>query len=187
MPKEKKRRRSSIRLDGYDYSQEGAYFVTICTKGKMQFFDDKKLSTIVEDCWKDIPSHFPTFEIDEFVVMPNHFHGIIWISNDQRRGVQLNAPTGSFSNIHTPVQKDARDRFSQISPRKGSLGVVIRTFKGEATRRIRASGKQEFGWQRGYYDRIIRNRDELDSIRKYISENPIKWTLDEYHPSRLLK
>ncbi len=74
-----KRRRHSIRLDGYDYSQEGAYFVTICTQNKEQFFEDKNLSAIVENCWTDIPKHFPAFDTDVYVVMPNHLHGIILI------------------------------------------------------------------------------------------------------------
>jgi REP element-mobilizing transposase RayT len=150
-PKEiKKKRRHSIRLDGYDYSRGGAYFVTICTRNKELFFEEKNLSTIVEDCWTDIPNHFPAFTIDAFVVMPNHFHGIIWISNDQRRGVQLNAPTESSSQIHDPVQNSVRKRYSRISPKQGSLGIVVRSFKGAVTQRMRANGLHDSGWQRGY-------------------------------------
>lgn len=178
------RRRHSIRLKGYDYSQEGAYFVTICTRSKELFFEDKTLSRIVEDCWKDIPNHFPEVDIDTYVVMTNHFHGIIWISNDQRRGVQLNAPTESSPEIRGNEQNGARKQFSRISPKQGSLGVVVRTFKGAVTQRIHTGVSHDFGWQRGYYDRIIRNRLELDRIRRYISENPLKWELDEYHPSK---
>lgn len=177
-------RRRSARLHGYDFSQPGAYFVTICTRKKAQFFRDQKVSMIVEDCWKDIPNHFPTVEIDEFVVMPNHFHGIIVITNDQSRGVRLNAPTSLSLKGGAEEKSSERNRFSHISPKKGSLGVIIRTFRGEVTRRIRSEGFQEFGWQQGYYDRIIRNRDELNNIRRYISENPLKWELDKYYPSR---
>jgi REP element-mobilizing transposase RayT len=91
--------RRSTRLKGYDYSQPGAYFVTMCTRNKELFFDDICLSKIAEECWSEIPKHFPNVDTDVYVVMPNHLHGIIWISNESRTGVQLNAPTRSSPQI----------------------------------------------------------------------------------------
>jgi REP element-mobilizing transposase RayT len=133
------------------------------------------IGTIVKDSWLSLEDLYEYLEIDEWIIMPNHLHGIILyhegrtIEQDRCRGGSRTAPT-------------------ELTRRK-PLGRIVGVFKTRSTKRInelrRTPGKTF--WQRGYYDRIIRNRDELDSIRKYISENPIKWTLDEYHPSRLLK
>lgn len=181
-----KRRRNSIRLDGYDYSQPGAYFVTMCTQNKELFFEDSCLSKIAEECWLEIPKHFANVDTDVYVVMPNHLHGIIWISNESRTGVQLNAPTRSSPKFRGNFQDESKEkRFSRISPKRGTRGIVIRTFIGAVTRRAHTLDLDDFNWQRGSYDRIIRNREELDRIRNYINENPLKWELDEYHPSRL--
>jgi putative transposase len=173
--------RRSIRLKGYDYSQPGGYFVTICTRDRMLFFDNKNILKIAETCWLEIPDHFPNVELDQWVIMPNHIHGIIFIL-DAGRGVQLNAPTTASSNDNPNLPLSVSTRFSKISPSKGSLAIIIRTYKAAVTRECRRIGQNDFRWQRGYYDRIIRNEKELDRMRYYIEENPLKWELDRYHP-----
>jgi len=170
-----KRSRRSLRLKGYDYSWPGWYYVTLCTLGKECWFGEvvsdevqhTSLGKIACDFWGEIPSHHKNVELDDFVVMPNHLHGIVIIeSNDThlRRGVQLNAPTGVFSTI---------------SPEKGSLSVIIRTFKAAVTTWAWRNGLSSFHWQRGFYEHVIRNERDLDRIRAYIRNNPLQWALDE--------
>jgi putative transposase len=166
--------RRSIRLKGYDYSQEGVYFVTICSaNGKCLFSDINNghidlnhFGEIVYRCWLDIPIHYPNVQLDEFVVMPNHIHGIVIIDR-QIVGVQ---------NIE-PLQQN---RYQHIIP--GSLGAIIRGFKIGVTKWLHRYKNIHRIWQRNYYEHIIRNESELNRIRKYIIENPLKWEDDEYNP-----
>jgi REP element-mobilizing transposase RayT len=179
----KPRRKSSIRLGGYDYSQPGGYFVTVCVRGKVSKLGDvsggeihlSSFGLLVRDCWISLENLYNYIELDEWIIMPNHLHGIIFyheeptIEQDQGRGGSRTAPTKLV--------------------RRKPLGRIIGVFKTTSTTRINQllgtlGGKF---WQRGYHDRIIRNQEELDSIRNYISENPLKWEMDKYHPSRLLK
>jgi putative transposase len=169
----KMRHRRSVRLRGYDYAQPGAYFVTISTRNRMLFFDDEEIRNIAERCWLQIPDHFPAVELDEWVIMPNHLHGIIVIG----RGVQLNAPTGGTA-------RNPEDPFSAMSPRPHSLAVVIRTYKAAVTTLCRRAGIAEFCWQRNYYEHIIRDEGELNDTRQYIIDNPIRWATDEENPNK---
>lgn len=146
-----KYRIETTRLNGYDYSKPGNYFITICTKDREQLFgeviDEKvKLSEtgkIVSDCWYDLPNHYPNIILDEFIVMPNHIHGIIIIHN-------------------SPDKKS-----------KHGLSEFIRAFKSFSSRRINELTKS-YIWQPRFYDRIIRSDNELDRIRLYIKNNPKK-------------
>ena len=167
-----KHHRRSIRLHDYDYSQDGAYGVTICTSNRELFFENSRIAAIAEQCWLKIPVHFPKVELDEWILMPNHLHGIILITNDVRRGVQLNAL----------ASRDPNKVQSAISPHSGTLGVIIRTFKGAVTTQCRTQGYIEFAWQRLFYDRIIRDEPHLNRVRQYIIDNPGKWTEDQYNP-----
>jgi len=156
MPKKtEESRRRSARLKGYDYSQPGAYFVTMCVRGKRCELGEVEgeeiylsdIGNIMEDCWLSLDTLHAYLELDEWKIMPNHTKHI----------------------------------------KRKPLGRILGAFKTMSTKRINlllnTPGKQF--WQRGYYDHIIRNREELDRIRKYIFENPLKWELDEYHPSKL--
>ena len=181
-------RRRSIRLKEYDYSEPGAYFVTICVKGRTCALaavrnGNVKLSQvghIVSKCWVDIPNHFPSVDLDAFVIMPNHLHGIVVL--EDCRGVQLNAPTlrsvASRAKIHP-------DSHSLISPKRNTLSLIIRTFKAAVTRQCRQDGHHHFAWQRNYYEHIIRNQDKLNRIREYILYNPVHWDSDRENPERI--
>ena len=176
------RNRRSIRLRGYDYSQAGVYFVTICTHNRRseksfapylfgEIVDGEMVlndvGRLVAKCWRDIPAHFPHVELDEFIVMPNHVHGILLIANC--RGTACRAPTG--------------ERFGK--PIGGSLPTIVRSFKSAATKRINER-RNEPGmkfWQRNYYEHIIRNEGELSDIREYIVNNPLKWEFDRENPN----
>ena len=190
MGKIKNQCRRSIRLDGYDYSQAGEYFVTVCVRGKQSVLSKivngqvvlTQIGEIVEECWNRIGHLKARLDLDEFVIMPNHFHGII-IIHDFGRGEALADP--AVAQRMYPANASPLRVSRGTKP--GSLGAIVQNFKSLSTRRInqnRGTPGKKF-WQRGYYDRIIRNQQELNRIRKYISENPLNWEMDEYHPSRI--
>ncbi len=162
--------RQSIRAKGYDYSEPGGYFVTVCTKNKKCILSDivegkSKLSSygdIIQMVWKDLPKCFPSISLDEWVVMPNHFHGVLiaeaqFIAPNNEKGAINRAPT---------------------------LGDGVRAFKALTTYRVRKDLDSNFGWQRNYYDHIIRDDADLNRIRQYILDNPAQWELDEENPNR---
>ena len=223
------RRRRSIRLKGYDYAQEGAYYITVCTRDRLPFFENKSIRAIVEGCWLEVPRHFPMVELDEWVVMPDHMHGIIAIT---RRGVQLNAPTHAERDAPTHAERDApthaerdapthaerdapthaerdapthaegdapthaegdapthirgrdpTDPFSIMSPGRRTLAVIVRTYKAAVTSTCRRAGHAEFGWQRNYYEHVIRDEADLDRTRQYVLDNPQRWDIDRDDPA----
>ncbi|CAA9585168.1 MAG: hypothetical protein AVDCRST_MAG88-3830 [uncultured Thermomicrobiales bacterium] len=175
-----KHHRRSIRLHGYDYSQGGIYFVTICTPDRALLFADPVICSIAEQCWHELPNHFAVVELDEWVVMPNHLHGIPLINPDRqgRDGVQLNAPTRA-------VEPSTQEVTKRIAPHRDTLSVIIRTYKAAVTTLCRRQRYVDFAWQRNYYEHIVRDQAELDRIRQYIHDNPKGWGTDENHPNRV--
>jgi REP element-mobilizing transposase RayT len=172
--------RVSVRLRDYDYSQAGAYFVTICTAYMACLFGNVigwkvELSILGEmafEYWAEIPNHFKTIQLDEFIVMPNHIHGMLVIT-DSCRGVKFNAPTSKRGNY-----------YSRISPMQNTLSVVVRTYKSAVSRWCKQNGYRDFQWQRNYYEHIIRSEKDLTKVREYIVTNPVKWDLDCENPER---
>jgi len=168
-----RRHRRSIRLKGYDYSQPGAYFITICTQDRACLFGDvmggemrlNEYGHIVWRCLEEIPLHFPHAELDAFVVMPNHVHGI----------VILTVQNGVFGKM---------EQFGKPVP--GSIPTIVRSFKSATTRHINALRGTPGApvWQRNYYEHIIRNEESLNRIREYIVTNPMRWALDRENPYR---
>ncbi len=163
------RGRRSIRLKEFDYSQPGAYFITVCTNGRQCMFGDivdeemilNDAGAIVRKVWEEIPRRFSAAKLGEFVIMPNHLHGIIVIV-----GAVLAPPTeGAASSAPT-------------------LAEIIRAFKSLSGRQVNRllSRKGKSLWQRNYYEHVIRNETELDRVRRYIVENPIKWDIDPENP-----
>lgn len=197
-----KHARRSIRLKGWDYSQPSWYYVTIVVKERRCDFGRvvnesvalSELGSAADACWTQIPEHHEGVGLDEYVVMPNHMHGIV-IINEKPRGdihcrhvagkdVQLNVLT----NADVPTDdhpSNIRDKRHSISPVKGSLSVIIRTFKAAVTTWARSNGHPEFAWQGRFHDHIIRDEDDLYRIRTYIRNNPLKWALDEENPDNL--
>ena len=135
--------RRSIRLKGYDYTSPGAYFVTVCTYKRECIFDVQELRDVVEETWLQIPFHVPNARTDEFVIMPNHVHGILWILKTQV-GAQPAAPLPGITA-----------RRPAVTP--GSLAAIVRSFKSAVTKRVNevrpTSGAPV--WQRNYYERVI--------------------------------
>ena len=170
----------SARLESWDYSWPGWYLVTIVVQNRACVFGAVEESGVVlsplgeaaEACWREMPKHHTGVELDEYIVMPNHVHGIIILNNVILcRDVQLNVST----NVS----------FRSISPQKGSLSVVVRTFKAAVTTWARRNGHDEFAWQERFYDRIVRDENDLYRIRKYIRDNPRKWCLDGENPENV--
>jgi REP element-mobilizing transposase RayT len=154
-------------LKGYDYSQSGVYFVTICTHNRGLLFEEEEVKRIIDKEWVNTGSIRQNVILEEFVVMPNHLHGIIVITH------------GVGAYCDTPLQNRFR------SPSK-TAGAIIRGFKSTTTRQINLFYNTPGIpiWQRNYYDHIIRNEDELNKIREYIQNNPLKWDLDKENPGR---
>jgi putative transposase len=183
-------RRKSFRLQGYDYRCEGMYFVTICTKDRYPYFGviqdgtmiQSEIGKIVYENWLKISEFSPHVILDEFVVMPNHIHGILVI--------QTSVSTSKNSEVAS-IRNDTKNEFmSAISPKSGSVSRILNSYKGACTKQIRELATSSeiiqtrhdamaFGWQPKFYDRVIRNDDEWHRIQDYIVQNPINWKNDE--------
>ena len=127
---------------------------------------------MVRQVWGQLSERFPNIELDEFVIMPNHVHGIIVImdagSAHQNVGAQFIAPNNMGAINRAPT-----------------LGNIIRTFKALTTYRVRRLGMPRFCWQRNHYEHVIRNESDLGEIREYIQNNPTQWALDRENPNQL--
>ncbi|MEA5510613.1 transposase [Crocosphaera sp. UHCC 0190] len=184
-------RTKSIRLPNRDYTQNGWYFVTICTYKKINYFGDiintkmqrSPIGDIAQQYWVEIPQHHQNIFIDTFIIMPNHIHGIIIIENPKSRcrDVAGNVSTQTMINDEYNLPKV----MSQISPKAGSLSTIIRSYKSAVTRWCGQNKYNNFAWQPRFYDHIIRNDGSLERIREYIINNPIKWEEDKNNPINL--
>lgn len=179
--------RRSYRLQGYDYSAPGAYFITLCTYQRQCLFGDiidgqmqpNDFGQIVAEEWQKSSDIRQEIELDEWVLMPNHFHGIVWITSPDSPmdvGAHRRAPLRTQSHPH---------QSAGIAERKPkSLSSLVAGFKAITTKRINqlrnAPGTPV--WQRNYYDHIIRNQDALQTIQQYVQTNPQKWQIDQLHP-----
>lgn len=185
--------RGSIRLPAYDYRSPGAYYVTICTFERQCLFDDPRLRRVAAQIWKHVTTRSRNRRGDAFVVMPNHIHGIIWITHANPVGAQHTASMASHQtseDLREPRIALGSGRAAPLRlPRveSGSLGAIVHAFKSASSRRvneIRGTPGSPV-WQRNYYERVLRNEDELDAARRYIADNPRKWAEDPNHPSNL--
>jgi REP element-mobilizing transposase RayT len=171
-----KYRISSTRLPNWDYSDGGYYFITICIKNKEECFGEiinneinlTEIGRIAKKCWLEIPNHFPFVELDEFVIMPNHVHGIVIIRNNMH-----NVETQNFASLQTESIKPQ----NKFGPQSKNLASIIRGFKIGVKKYV-IINKINFAWQSRFYDHIIRNEKEFYRIRKYIKDNPINWEAD---------
>lgn len=171
----------SARLQEWDYSNPWWYYITINTKNHVEYFGDvvngemilNELGHIVDEEWIKTKSLRPNVDLDYYVIMPNHFHGILIIDQnvETRRGESLQ------QNASTSHKNASISQFGK--PIKNSLSVIINQFKGSVKRRANKNGNTDFSWQSRFYDRIIRSEKELFNIRKYIEQNPAKWSFDK--------
>jgi REP element-mobilizing transposase RayT len=170
--------RRSIRLPGYDYSQTGAYFVTICAHQKKHLFGEviegeiktNEIGEMIRLYWNHLPRRYPNVELDEFVLMPNHIHGIIRIV---RAVHEPPLPPNAVKFVRGAIRESPLRR-------KMLLAKIIGYFKMNTAKRINeirgVAGVPV--WQRNYYEHIVRNNDELNKIRDYIATNPLRWPTD---------
>jgi putative transposase len=174
-----KRRRSHLRLTGFDYSQAGAYFVTVCAKGRKNLFGHvvkEKIELniyggLVQRCWEDLPNKYSFIKLDRFVMMPNHMHGIILIVG---------------AGFPRPVDPFAAEGGGETPPlqKQPSLSQIMGYFKYQSAKKInelRAAPGDKI-WQRSFYEHVIRDDESLNRIREYIATNPRRWSLDRENP-----
>jgi REP element-mobilizing transposase RayT len=168
-----KYRIKSTRLKYWDYSSGGIYYVTICTKNREYFFGNiingqSKLSIIgeiVSNEWVKTEQIRKHVLLDEYIVMPNHLHGIVIIQNHDVE-----------THGHASLQTQHKNKFG---PQSKNLPAIIRGFKGTTTKQIHNIGFNNFAWQPRYYEHIIRNEKDLNRVREYIRNNPLQWQFDK--------
>ena len=171
--------RQSIRLREYDYAQAGAYFITICTHNSVNLFGsvvaglqpalsgEMQVNTfgkVVQTCWEELPAHYPHVQLDAFVVMPNHVHGIVVLVEDS-------------------VGEGSKPALATTRKRHG-LPEIVRAFKTFSARRINQL-YNSLGtpvWQRNYYEHVIRDLSALNRVQEYIHTNPLRWDMDRENP-----
>ena len=172
-----KYRISSARLQNWDYRWHGAYFITICTQNRENYFGNivdgnmelSSMGIIADIMWHEIKNHARNVELDAFVVMPNHVHGILVL-------------TGNDNDIGDPVETlhatSLPRRQANISPKSGSVSTIIRSYKSAVSKHTHRLGF-DFQWQSRFHDHIIRDGTSFQNIRNYIFENPLNWQNDE--------
>ena len=160
--------RHSMRIKGYDYSKAGYYFVTICTHNHEYIFGEiedgeiqySEFGQIAAECWRWLGTQYEYVELDEWVLMPNHLHGIIILG----RGGSRTARTVKYKALGSLIGAFKTTSTKIINELRHTPGVSI--------------------WQRNYYEHVVRGEEDLNQIRQYILENPIKWDMDEENPHR---
>jgi REP element-mobilizing transposase RayT len=161
--------RRSIRLSAFDYTQAGAYYVTICSHSDVPLFGAVREETValnalgelIRSCWLAIPDHFPHAALDHFVIMPNHLHGIIVLTTESEPAPHKKAPA-AFSK-----------------PISGSLPTIIASFKAAVSRGLRKQSPERITiWHRNYYEHVIRSEADYSRIFEYINNNPLQWAID---------
>ncbi len=185
--------RQSIRLKEYDYSQEGGYFVTIVAWQREFLFGNiqngemvlNKIGKIVEWEWLELPKRLSYIELGAHMVMPNHFHGILFICENvgaTRQGKTAHVPNQESPQTNTSVRMGGSPL--PHGPNPASLGAIIAQFKSRVTKRIWKfpEFKETPIWQRNYYEHIIRDEKDLQNKTEYIEANPLLWEQDEENP-----
>ena len=188
----------SARHPNWDYGCNAAYFVTICTKHREHLFGNIENQIMIKsqlghdafECWQAIPQHFPFVRLGEFVVMPNHVHGIIIIDHDNIGG-DVPVETQNFASL--PPQSTLSP--NKFGPQSQNLASVVRGYKIGVTKMPRNGGNTFTGtgipqpntqtiWQPRYHDLIIRNANEYASIENYIINNPANWSEDKFYKDK---
>jgi len=155
----------------WDYSAPGWYFITVCTHDRKPYFgcvndgimELSSLGICAEDCWKQIPIHHKNVAVDEFIVMPNHVHGIIVITRTEPEPKLV-----------------SREKRLLTAPVTGTLGTIVRSYKAAVSKFCRERNLG-FAWQSGYYDKIALGPGNVDAIREYIRDNPANWNKDKHY------
>lgn len=187
--------RRSIRLRNYDYSQAGAYFITLCTQKRECLFGAvvcggmrlNDAGRIVQDIWDALPGHYPCVELDCFIVMPNHIHGIVVLNGVGARFIAPDhdgATNSGAMALHSHSTNPSKTMGKWLVNRAPTVGEIIRAFKARCTHGINQLRKTQGSsiWQRNYYEHIIRSESSLQETREYIANNPAQWANDRENP-----
>jgi REP element-mobilizing transposase RayT len=192
----------SARLQTWDYGNNGSYFITICTQGREHYFGDivggemqlNEIGKLAEQYWIEIPNHFPFIELGNFVVMPNHVHGILVIDKNEPETGSLIAPvppvetpnlgvsttpritTPRTTNVPTKSQNGGKNE----KWKPGTIGVIINQYKRICTINARKI-HSDFAWQSRFHDHIIRDAESFERIQNYIADNPKNWKDDKFY------
>ena len=171
------RNRKRNRLKGYNYSRDGCYFITICTKNRIECFGEikngemalNKYGYVAEKQWQWLADQYAYVKLDEYIIMPNHFHGVIILED-------INNQEDTARRVPT------QESFGK--PISGSVPSIIRSFKSAVTRLINLLSYPHkiIVWQNNYYEHTIRSEDGLNTIREYIQNNPLRWEYDRDNP-----
>ncbi|WZL87659.1 transposase [Salinimicrobium sp. 3283s] len=212
-----KYRIKSARLESWDYRWNAAYFITICTANRKHYFGEIKngkmefspTGVIADILWHEIPHHASGVELGNFIVMPNHIHGILILNNpeipkeeniskgniedrlDPKNDSPGNHPQAPVQTLHatSPLSPQPQDypqpppknpQMAKISPKSNSISTIIRSYKSATTKHAHRLGF-DFEWQTRFYDIIIRNEISFQNISNYIKNNPAKWKEDKFH------
>ena len=174
---------TSTRLSKWDYSSNAAYFITICTANRQHYLGEiinskmqlSKIGEYANQCWMNIPNHFPHYYLDAFVIMPNHTHGIVMIEKPYID----NSPGFGIAKTNAEQETELRHpRFRNQG--KNTISAMVGSFKSAVTKYCNEN-KWPFGWQSRFHDRIIRDAEAFHTIRNYIIDNPCKWKEDKFH------
>ncbi len=190
-----KYRTETTRLRSWNYGWNGAYFITICTQNRESFFGEvsnqkmilSDIGNITNQCWNDIPNFYPFVRLGEFIVMPNHVHGIIIIDKSNDDAVQTQH-LASQRGIHkeaqgiAPVPQNKSKQISQnrFGPQSNNLASIVRGFKIGVTKNARKI-RPDFKWQPRYHDHIVRDEESYQRISEYIRNNPTNWNEDKFY------
>lgn len=173
-----KYRSASLRLSNWDYRNAAAYFITICTHNRQHYFGEiicqrmelSPVGVIADNLWREIKNHTNNVELGAFVVMPDHIHGILILT-----GIDHADALHAVDALHATHLLPPPNQFmSKISPKRGSVSAIVRSYKSAVTRHVRKLG-HDFEWQNRFYDHIIRDDKSFQKISEYIVSNPAKW------------
>ena len=190
----------TLRLQNWDYGWDGIYFITICTKDRENYFGNiennkmnlSNIGVIADILWHEIKNHAKNIELDQFVVMPNHIHGILIIDknnidntnhvgqgqNHVGQGHTLDLRDSNQTHPNKPEKTIGQKRFQNIG--KNTVSSIIGSYKSAVTKHARRLG-YNFYWQPRFYDHIIRNDKEYHKIKNYIINNPNNWNNDKFY------
>ena len=187
--------RRSVRLKGYDYSSAGLYFITICCQNRISRFGHIENGTMIlnqfgrvaNDEWMNTPNIRKNIQLGEFIIMPNHMHGIIQIMHAPSSTGELHSPHSIELNLSENTELNPLDykgvcktpRQTRHTPQ--SIGAIVRGYKSSVTKQLKSLGLNDKLWQRNYYEHIIRNEKTYQNISNYIIHNPAKWDNDKFY------
>ena len=175
---------SSARLQNWDYASEGAYFITICTKDRKHYLGEiveeemilSNVGVIADLMWYEIKNHSKNIELGEYVIMPNHMHGIL-ILNDVPLPV---VETLHATSLRVESSTHKNEQMAKISPKSNSISSIIRGYKSAVTKHCNRLGF-DFAWQTRFHDHIIRDAQSFENIQNYIWSNPMNWEKDKFY------